>query len=53
MPRRRDNEFVKNAVRYAAMIKRPFLGHKCAPQVSLWPGFNVWRYSPTELMHGK
>lgn len=51
MPRKRDNEFVENAVRFALFQRKPFLGHKFPPQVASWPGFDFLRFCPGELMH--
>jgi len=51
-PRQRTNEFVRAAATFAVQRGAPFLGHKCLPLTSRWPGFDYLRYNPGELMHG-
>ena len=52
-PKYRDAEFVRTAVKYAARLGEPFLGHKSIPLPARWPGFDFYRYTPGEMMHGK
>lgn len=52
-PKLRDNEFVKTATAYAALIRSLFLGHKCVPQLARWPAFSFRRYHCPDLIHGK
>ena len=51
-PRQRTNEFVRAAATFAVQRQEPFLGHRCLPLTSRWPGFDYLRYNPGELMHG-
>ena len=51
-PKKRTNEIVRAAATFATQRKVPFLGHKCLPLVSRFPGFDFTRYNPGELQHG-
>lgn len=50
-PRKRNNEFVCEAVTTAMGNNRPFLAHKWMPLVSAWPGFCWYRLNVPDLMH--
>lgn len=51
-PEVRTEEFVRNAVAFARLRKAAFLGHKAAPLISRWPGFDWYRMNPPDFMHG-
>ena len=52
-PQERTAEFVRVATTYARRRRHPFLGHKMEPLQSQWPGFDFYRYTPGEPMHGE
>lgn len=47
----RDNELAEKACAFAARIGSSFLGHKRVPLTAAWPGFDLHRYCPGEMMH--
>ena len=47
----RDNELAMKACAYAERIGAAFLGHKRTPLTAGWPGFDIRRYCPGEMMH--
>ena len=51
-PRYRDTGFVRLAVAFARQRKAPYMGHKIAPMLSLWPGFDWTRHNIPDMMHG-
>ena len=52
-PQERTAEFVRVATTYATRRRHPFLGHKMEPLQSQWPGFDFYRYTPGEPIHGE
>ena len=52
-PRERTAEFVRVATTYATRRRHPFLGHKMESLQSRWSGFDFYRYTPGEPMHGE
>ena len=52
-PQERTAEFVRVATTFARRRRHPFLGHKMEPLQSQWPGFDFYRYTPGEPMHGE
>ena len=50
-PRLRNNQFVREAVAVAVTRGEPFLGHKCMPMLTAWPGFNWQRHNIPDFMH--
>ena len=50
-PRYRDDDFVRDAVAIATKT-HPFAGHKTAPLLARWPGYNWYRMNVVEIMHG-
>ena len=49
-PRRRNHDFVRGAV-YLSTSAQPFAGHKTAPLLLNWPGFDWYRMNTPEPMH--
>ena len=51
-PKIRDNKSVRDAIAFARHRKSPYMGHKDLPLISRVPGFDWYRMSPPDWMHG-
>ncbi len=50
-PKLRTMDYVQESCAVVEALDVPCHGHKSAPLVAKWPGFNWFRYNPPELMH--
>ena len=51
LPQHRDNKFVRECLQAGRQLRMNLLGHKHAPLIAKWPGFDWWRINVPELMH--
>ena len=47
----RDTKFVRECLQAGRQLRMNLLGHKHAPLIAKWPGFDWWRVNVPELMH--
>lgn len=51
VPKYRTNDFVRSATAFAKQRGAPYMGHKHAPLLSLWPGYDWRRMNIPDVMH--